>query len=177
MNFIFLSIKCYREIYFRKRYCKILCIFLFYFDIYSLGRINSFTGNNFLPRVIKKESYSSPFFIYQNIFALNMRSIKNHRRNIFKVLIMLFIKQFYAAHWLVMNISLAGVIGQKDLRNIHKPKYQSSNTCLVMCFSFLFSLRHHNTYTAIVSKLFNLGAFAFALSSRYIAPLSIDGLI
>ena len=76
-----------------------------------------------------------------------------------------------------MNISLAGVIGQKDLRNIHKPKYQSSNTCLVMCFSFLFSFRHHNTYTAIVSKLFNLGAFAFALSSRYIAPLSIDGLI
>ena len=52
-----------------------------------------FTGNNFLHRSIKKESYSSPYFIYQSVFALNMRSIKTHRRSIIKVLIMLFIKQ------------------------------------------------------------------------------------
>ena len=62
-------------------------------------------------------SYSSLHFIYQNVFALNMRSIKTHRKSIVIALIMLFIKQFYAAHWLVINISLAGVIGQKDLKN------------------------------------------------------------
>ena len=49
--------------------------------------------------------------------------------SVIKVLIMLFIKkqQFYAAEWLVMKIFLRGVIVQKDLKNIHKLKYQGSS--------------------------------------------------
>ena len=57
-----------------------------------------FPDNNFLPRLIKKESYRSPHYIYVIVSALNTRSIKTDRRGS-EVLIMLLIKQqFDAAH-------------------------------------------------------------------------------
>ena len=51
-----------------------------------------FTGNNFLPRAITKESYSSLHCVFQTVFALNTCSIEIHRRSVVKVLITLLIK-------------------------------------------------------------------------------------
>ena len=51
------------------------------------------TENNFLPRVIKHESYSCTHCIFQSVYALNTRSIKILRRSVTRVLITLLIKQ------------------------------------------------------------------------------------
>ena len=55
-----------------------------------------FPENNFLPRLVKKESYRSSHYIYVIVSALNTRSIKTHRRGS-KVLIMLLIEQQFDA--------------------------------------------------------------------------------
>ena len=43
-----------------------------------------FTENNFLPRLIKQESYSSLHCIFQSVYALNTRSIKINQRSVVK---------------------------------------------------------------------------------------------
>ena len=57
-----------------------------------------FTENNFLPRFIKQESYSSPHCILQRVYALNTCSIKILRRIVVKVLITLLINNNFMQH-------------------------------------------------------------------------------
>ena len=57
-----------------------------------------FTENNFLPRFIKQESYSSPHCIFQRVYALNTCSIKILRRIVVKVLITLLINNNFMQH-------------------------------------------------------------------------------
>ena len=52
-----------------------------------------FTENNFLPRLINQEIYSSPGCSFQNVYGLNTRSVKLHRRRVAKVIFALLIKQ------------------------------------------------------------------------------------
>ena len=69
------------------------------------------TENDFLPRLIKQESYRSSHCIFQSVYALNTRSIKTLRRIIVKVLITLLIKQqFYVPYWLATNKCLKSAI-------------------------------------------------------------------
>ena len=52
-----------------------------------------FTENNFLPRLIKEESYRSLHCIFYSAYSLNMRSIKILAKSVVKVLITLLIKE------------------------------------------------------------------------------------
>ena len=51
-----------------------------------------YTESSILPCFIKKENYSSPYYIFQSVFALNMHRIKTYRRSV-EVLITLLIKE------------------------------------------------------------------------------------
>ena len=92
----------------------------------------------FFPSFNKKESNSLLHCVFYSVFALKSRSIKT-QRSVAKVLITLLIKQFYQAHWLVINICLKSVVGRKDFEtNIHQHKYSSNKTCAVI-FILIFS--------------------------------------
>ena len=88
---IFFPIKFCKKISWKVYYRIVLFLFLLLLMFLWMSKF-FFAESNFLPRLIKQESYSSPHCIFQRYYALNPRSIKILRRSVVKVSITLLIK-------------------------------------------------------------------------------------